>query len=278
MPGHYRIFLGMAAGVGKTYRMLAEAQAEAEAGRDVVIGLLETHGRAETEALADGLEVVPRRRVAVPRREASRRWTCPAIVAPRARAVPDRRARAHQRARRRAPEALRGHRRRAGGRHRRLLDRQRPAPRVAQRPGGRADRRARARDRARRRARARRRDRARRPPARGPDRAPARRQGVRAGARAERAERVLPGREPARAARGRAAPGGRERRGAAASRTQPIAERLLAFVGLDEPTSGSCAAPGAPRSGSAGELDVLVVRERAAVGAAAPSGSRRCAG
>ena len=63
MAGRYRIFLGMAAGVGKTYRMLAEAQAEAEAGRDVVVGLLETHGRAETEALAAGLEVVPRRRV-----------------------------------------------------------------------------------------------------------------------------------------------------------------------------------------------------------------------
>ena len=63
MPGRYKIFLGMAAGVGKTYRMLAEAQAQAEAGRDVVIGLLETHGRAETEALAEGLEVIPRRRV-----------------------------------------------------------------------------------------------------------------------------------------------------------------------------------------------------------------------
>ena len=63
MPGRYRIFLGMAAGVGKTYRMLAEAQAEAEAGRDVVIGLLETHGRADTEAAAAGLELVPRRRV-----------------------------------------------------------------------------------------------------------------------------------------------------------------------------------------------------------------------
>ncbi len=60
----YKVFLGMAAGVGKTYRMLAEAQAQAESGRDVVIGLLETHGRAETEALAAGLEVVPRRRVA----------------------------------------------------------------------------------------------------------------------------------------------------------------------------------------------------------------------
>jgi two-component system sensor histidine kinase KdpD len=63
MPGRYRIFLGMAAGVGKTYRMLAEAQAEAEAGRDVVIGLLETHGRADTEAAASGLERLPRRRV-----------------------------------------------------------------------------------------------------------------------------------------------------------------------------------------------------------------------
>jgi two-component system sensor histidine kinase KdpD len=64
MPGRYRIFLGMAAGVGKTYRMLAEAQAEAEAGRDVVIGLLETHSRADTEKQAIGLETVPRRRVA----------------------------------------------------------------------------------------------------------------------------------------------------------------------------------------------------------------------
>jgi two-component system, OmpR family, sensor histidine kinase KdpD len=63
MAGRYKIFLGMAAGVGKTYRMLAEAQAEAEAGRDVVIGLLETHGRAETIKLAEGLEIVPRRRV-----------------------------------------------------------------------------------------------------------------------------------------------------------------------------------------------------------------------
>src|ERR1044071_1257711 len=60
----YKIFLGMAAGVGKTYRMLAEAQAQAEAGIDTVVGLLETHGRAETEALAEGLEVIPRRRVA----------------------------------------------------------------------------------------------------------------------------------------------------------------------------------------------------------------------
>jgi two-component system sensor histidine kinase KdpD len=61
--GHYKIFLGMAAGVGKTYQMLREGQAEAEAGHDVVIGYLEPHGRAETLAQADGLELIPRRRV-----------------------------------------------------------------------------------------------------------------------------------------------------------------------------------------------------------------------
>jgi two-component system, OmpR family, sensor histidine kinase KdpD len=61
--GRCRIFLGMAAGVGKTFRMLQEGQSEAESGRDVVIGYLEPHGRAETLAQADGLEVIPRRRV-----------------------------------------------------------------------------------------------------------------------------------------------------------------------------------------------------------------------
>ena len=53
----------MAAGVGKTYRMLQEAQAEAEAGRDVVIGYLEPHRRPATAAQAEGLAVLPRRRV-----------------------------------------------------------------------------------------------------------------------------------------------------------------------------------------------------------------------
>ena len=61
--GHLKVFIGMAAGVGKTYRMLQEGQAEAEAGRDVVVGLLETHGRIDTAALAENLEFVPRRRV-----------------------------------------------------------------------------------------------------------------------------------------------------------------------------------------------------------------------
>ena len=53
----------MAPGVGKTYRMLQEGVSEAESGRDVVVGYLEPHGRAETVAQARGLEILPRRRV-----------------------------------------------------------------------------------------------------------------------------------------------------------------------------------------------------------------------
>jgi two-component system, OmpR family, sensor histidine kinase KdpD len=61
--GHLKVFIGMAPGVGKTYRMLQEGVAEADSGRDVVIGYLEPHGRAETVAQAEGLESVPRRQV-----------------------------------------------------------------------------------------------------------------------------------------------------------------------------------------------------------------------
>ncbi|MCW3016647.1 MAG: histidine kinase [Solirubrobacterales bacterium] len=61
--GQCTIFLGMAPGVGKTFRMLQEGHAAVDGGRDVVIGVLETHGRAETAAMAMGLPVVPRRSV-----------------------------------------------------------------------------------------------------------------------------------------------------------------------------------------------------------------------
>ena len=53
----------MAPGVGKTYQMLEEGHEERDAGRDVVVGYLETHGRMETLAEAEGLEILPRRRV-----------------------------------------------------------------------------------------------------------------------------------------------------------------------------------------------------------------------
>ncbi len=59
--GRLKIFLGAAPGVGKTYEMLSAAQARRREGVDVVVGLVETHGRVETQALIDGLEVLPRR-------------------------------------------------------------------------------------------------------------------------------------------------------------------------------------------------------------------------
>ena len=59
MRGHHRILLGMAAGVGKTYRMLQEGRSAHAEGRDVVIGYLEPHDRPDTAALAEGLERVP---------------------------------------------------------------------------------------------------------------------------------------------------------------------------------------------------------------------------
>jgi two-component system, OmpR family, sensor histidine kinase KdpD len=59
--GRLKLYLGFAAGVGKTYRMLEEAHSLRERGVDVVVGFVESHGRAETQALVDGLEVIPRR-------------------------------------------------------------------------------------------------------------------------------------------------------------------------------------------------------------------------
>ena len=60
--GRLKIYLGYAAGVGKTYQMLQEAHRLKADGIDVAVGLLETHGRAETGALLEGLEVIPRRK------------------------------------------------------------------------------------------------------------------------------------------------------------------------------------------------------------------------
>src|SRR6476620_8240707 len=61
--GRLKLYLGFAAGVGKTYRMLEEAHALKKRGVDVVLGLIETHHRAETAALIAGLEIIPRTKV-----------------------------------------------------------------------------------------------------------------------------------------------------------------------------------------------------------------------
>jgi two-component system sensor histidine kinase KdpD len=61
--GRLKIFVGAAPGVGKTYEMLQQARARKQDGYDIVVGVVETHGRKETQALLEGLEVVPRQRL-----------------------------------------------------------------------------------------------------------------------------------------------------------------------------------------------------------------------
>ena len=61
--GKLRIFVGAAPGVGKTYEMLQQAHARRKDGYDVVVGVVETHGRRDTETLLEGLEVIPRKRI-----------------------------------------------------------------------------------------------------------------------------------------------------------------------------------------------------------------------
>jgi two-component system sensor histidine kinase KdpD len=61
--GRLKIFVGAAPGVGKTYEMLQQARARKQDGYDVAVGAVETHGRKETQALLDGLEIIPRKRL-----------------------------------------------------------------------------------------------------------------------------------------------------------------------------------------------------------------------
>lgn len=60
--GKLKLFLGMAPGVGKTYAMLAEARQVRASGHEILIGWVDTHGRTETQALTEGLDILPRRR------------------------------------------------------------------------------------------------------------------------------------------------------------------------------------------------------------------------
>jgi two-component system sensor histidine kinase KdpD len=63
LEGKLKVFFGANPGVGKTYAMLEAAHEQRRDGIDVVIGVVETHGRAETEALVQGLELVPRKAI-----------------------------------------------------------------------------------------------------------------------------------------------------------------------------------------------------------------------
>jgi two-component system sensor histidine kinase KdpD len=84
--GKLRIFVGAAPGVGKTYEMLQQARARRKDGTDVIVGIVETHGRKETEALLEGLPVVPRKHVAY-RGQTIEEMDLDAIIARRPRLV-----------------------------------------------------------------------------------------------------------------------------------------------------------------------------------------------
>ena len=107
--GRLRVYLGMAPGVGKTYRMLEEGHRRTKRGTDLVVGFVEAHGRPETEKLLDGLEIVPRRRVEY-RGVVVEEMDTDAILARDPDRRPGRRAGPHERARVGADEALGGRR------------------------------------------------------------------------------------------------------------------------------------------------------------------------
>ena len=209
--GRLKIFFGASAGVGKTYAMLQAARRRADEGADVVVGIAETHGRSETAALLEGLDVLPlaHDRVSRPqaRRVRSRRRA-------RAQAAADsrRRTRAFECAGRAPSEALAGRLRTARRGHRRLHHGQRPAPRKPERRGRPDHRHPRLGDGARPRVRSRRRSHAGRPARRRTARPDARRQGLYAAAGRARGAQLLSQGQPDRAARAGVAPHRRPRR------------------------------------------------------------------
>ncbi len=210
--GRLRIYFGASAGVGKTYAMLAAARALRNEGKDVVVGVVETHGRKETEALLQGLDVLPRAEIEYQGAQAHRVRSRRRAQAPPG-ADPGRRARAHQRRGIAPPEALAGHRRAAGERHRRLHDAQRPASRKPERRRRRHHRHHGLGNGSRHVLRQCRRGDAGRHSRRRSARAPPGRQGLPSRADRARGAQLLPQGQPDGAARARAAPHRGSRRG-----------------------------------------------------------------
>ena len=130
--GRLKVFLGAAPGVGKTYEMLSDGAARLKSGEDVVGGVVETHGRAETEALTRPFEIVPRRAIEYQGRTLTE-MDIDAVLARRAGAGAGRRARAQQRAGQPPSQALSGCRGADRRRHRRVHHGQHPAYREPER-------------------------------------------------------------------------------------------------------------------------------------------------
>ncbi len=211
--GHLRIYFGASAGVGKTYAMLAAARALRNEGKDVVVGVVETHGRKETEALLQGIEVLPLARNRAPGHASCTEFDLDAALRRRpALILVDELAHTNVEGSRH-PEAMAGHRRAAGERHRRLHDAQRPAPREPERRRRRHHRHHGLGNRSRHVLRQCRRGDAGRHSRRRSARPPQGRQGVRSRAGRARGAQLLPQGQPDGAARACAAPHRGPRRG-----------------------------------------------------------------
>ena len=209
--GRLKIFFGATAGVGKTFAMLTAAHDQLRAGTDVVVGLLETHGRVDTAALLDGLPQLPPLMLDVQGTQVKEFDLDGALTRRPALILVDELAHTN------APGARHPKRWQdvdelLARRHRRLHDAQRPAPRKPERRRRADHRRPRQRNAARHVLRSRRRSRADRLAARRIARAAARGQGVRAAADRARAREFLPEGQPDCAARNGAAADGRSRR------------------------------------------------------------------
>ena len=208
--GHLRIYVGFAAGVGKTFAMLGEGHRRRDRGTDVVIGFVESHGRPMTEDAIGDLEIVPRRTIDY-RGAAFEEMDVDAIIARAPDGGPGGRARAHERPRLRAREALAGCGSDPRSRDRRHLHGQHPAPGIVERRRGAHHRRPSTRDdprrdrAGRRSARARRHDAVRPAPAHGP------RQHLSTGEGRRRPRQLLPGRQPRSTSGTRPAVDGRPR-------------------------------------------------------------------
>ena len=262
------LFFGAAAGVGKTYAMLEAARALKADGVDVVVGYIETHGRAETEALLEGLEILPARMVAY-RGTTLREFDLDAALARRPAVIlVDELAHTNapgSRHAKRWQDVLELRRRR----HHRVHDDERPARREPQRHRGQDHRGHRARDGARLRARARRPDRAGGPPARRAAPAPAGRQGLSPRAGAGGRPELLPQGQPDGAPRARPPAHRRARgRGDAGLHARPrrradlAGERAHPRLRQPEPALRPARARGpAPRHAHGGPVDRRLRRD-----------------
>ncbi len=203
-----RVYIGAAPGVGKTYEMLQEAHALRARGLDVVVGVVETYGRRDTEAQIRDLEVIPRRKieyrgVVLEEMDVDAHHQAPAP------GVRGRRAGTHERRRQPEREALPGRARDSRCRHPRHDGGEHPAPRDAERRRRQGDRRARTGNGARYVPRPRRRSHQRRRDGRGAPQPASRGKDLPPGESRAGAHQFLPQGQPVDAARAGAARGGR---------------------------------------------------------------------